>query len=52
MGEVLNELNTSRKSLATYTKDKQAITDELIWTKFGKLTTADLANSEPLNYED
>lgn len=52
MGEVLNELNTSGKSLATYTKDKQAITDELIWTKFGKLTTADLANSEPLDYED
>ena len=52
MGEVLNELNTSRKSLATYTKDKQAITDELIWTKFGKLTTADLASSEPLDYED
>ena len=52
MGEVLNELNTSGKSLATYTKDRQAITDELIWTKFGKLTTADLANSEPLDYED
>ena len=52
MGEVLNELNTSRKSLATYTKDGQAITDDLIWSNYGKLTTADLANSEPLDYED
>lgn len=52
MGEVLKELNTSGKSLATYTKDKQAITDQLIWSKFGKLTTADLSNSEPLDYED
>lgn len=52
MGEVLKELNTSGKSLATYTKDGQPVTDELIWRNFGKLTTADLANSEPLDYED
>ena len=52
LGTVVAELNTSNKSLKITTQAGETITDELIWTKFGKLTPTDLESAEPLDLED
>ena len=51
-GNVIAELNTSKKSLAIKQQDGSFITDETIWAMSGKLTVNDLRQSAPVDLED
>ena len=51
-GLVVMELNKARKSLAIKDRSGTVVTDQLMWDKYGKLTVADLLQSNPVDLED
>lgn len=49
---VINELNTSNKPLSVRDSNSKFITSESLWNTYGKLTTQDLTQSEPMDLEE
>ena len=49
---VIVELNQAKKSLAVRDSNNNFITNESLWTKFGKLSTEDLVQGTPMDLED
>ena len=52
LADVTTELNTSNISLSIKVRNNHTIVTSDLWAKYGKLTIADLAQSEPLDLED
>ena len=52
LSDVVKELNTSKANLSVVDSAGRAVSYQSIWDRYGKLTPADLAHSEPLALED